>query len=99
MPQDLTQWSPIHKWVDLDYTYRFRMLNPACFDFEVFHGGDEEERFIHGFIRFDGCANFDVGERGGCMVHTCDKQAAINIGVAMGRLYDLAAGYIEGWCG
>ena len=50
---------------------------------------DEAEVFAHGSMKWDGCADFTIGEPD-CALHTCDREPLVNIGVALARVWDLA---------
>lgn len=50
----------------------------------------ESEVFCSGFVKWDGCTNFDFDAQEECSLHTCDKEGLVNIGVMLGRVFDLA---------
>lgn len=50
---------------------------------------EKAEVFLQGSIKWDGCSNLQFKD-GDCLLHFCDKKDAMNVGVLMGRLYDLA---------
>ena len=45
--------------------------------------------FCKGDVKWDGCTNFDFDDDD-CMLHCCTKEDLVNIGVMLGRVYDLA---------
>lgn len=49
--------------------------------------------FISGRVKWDGCTNFDFNfpENGGCMLHECDREGLVNIGLLLGRIWDQCA--------
>lgn len=66
--------------------------------------GDEEpsdvERFIHGFVKWDGCSNwmFDCNEKGTYYMHACSRADLERIGKVLGLCYDWAAALMpESW--
>jgi hypothetical protein len=54
---------------------------------------DEERIFFTGFVKWDGCSNWDMG------LHFCSKKQAVELGTLLGRLYGLAARMIPHWDG
>ena len=60
---------------------------------------EEAQVYLSGSIKWDGCSNLHFGEQKRCSLHFCGKQEAMNVGVLMGRLYDLAAKIIPAWSG
>ncbi len=56
----------------------------------------EAEVFVDGFIKWDGCSNFEFGPPG-IMVHFCDREQAVGLGQLLGWLYDVAAETIPSW--
>jgi hypothetical protein len=54
----------------------------------------EAEVEVEGFVRWDGCSNFDFMPDSATMTHFCGKTAAVNLGVMLGRVYDAAKGLI-----
>lgn len=56
--------------------------------------------FLGGGIKWDNCANLIFEEDAGHYLHFCDRQQAVNVGILMGELYDLARELIgERWDG
>ena len=55
----------------------------------------EEGRFLSARFKWDGCS--DVSFAG--MLHFCEREHLANVGVLLGRLYDLAAELIPRWDG
>ena len=51
---------------------------------------DEAEVFAEGSVKWDGCANFTIGEPDEC-IHTCDREGLIKIGTLLARVHDIAA--------
>lgn len=47
--------------------------------------------YLSGSIKWDGCSNLNFDEQDRVMLHFCSKTSATNIGVLLGRLYELAA--------
>jgi hypothetical protein len=65
---------------------------------------EEAQVYLSGSIKWDGCSNLYFDEQDSiegtkCSLHFCGKQEAMNVGVLMGRLYDLAAKIIPAWSG
>lgn len=54
---------------------------------------ENAEVFLEGFVRWDGCSNWNF-EAYGTWIHFCGKQKAIDLGVLLGRLYDVAKDFI-----
>lgn len=52
---------------------------------------DEAELFLEGHVKWDGCSNMYTEEES-CW-HFCEKQQAVNVGILMGRLYELAESF------
>ena len=50
----------------------------------------DAEPFLHGYIKWDGCSNWDWHDRD-CMQHFCGREDAVSIGALMNHLYDIAA--------
>lgn len=55
--------------------------------------------YLSGSIKWDGCSNLRFDEQDDTMLHFCGKQAAVDTGTLLGRLYDMAAEIIPTWCG
>ena len=60
---------------------------------------DETELLIDGSLKWDGCANLQLGEEGGHLLHFCGRAHARIVDRAIGFLYDLGAELIPGWQG
>lgn len=50
----------------------------------------EAQPFVSGDLKRDGCANFKFDEQEHVMLHTCSKEEAVEIGLLLGAIYDLA---------
>lgn len=50
----------------------------------------EAQVFLSGSIKWDGCSNLQFDEQDNVCLHFCGKKAAMNVGVLLGRLYELA---------
>jgi hypothetical protein len=46
--------------------------------------------FLSGSIKWDGCSNLQFDAQEHCMLHFCGKKAATDVGVLLGRLYEMA---------
>jgi hypothetical protein len=55
---------------------------------------DAAEPFLTGFIKWDGCSNWDFHSRD-CMIHFCGRKHATSIGRLMDRLYQIASERME----
>lgn len=57
---------------------------------------DESVVFIKGYVKWDGCSNWEV-DNDDVMIHGCSRQHLVNVGEIMARCYDMAndAGYIS----
>jgi putative heme iron utilization protein len=60
---------------------------------------EDAELFLSGHVKWDACSNWNFDAQESCMIHFCEKQQAENIGVVLGRLYDIAAELIPNWNG
>lgn len=58
--------------------------------------GPDTEVFADGSVKWDGCSNWDIGPEG-CMVHGCDKEDLINIGIVLSRCWDLTKELCPKW--
>jgi hypothetical protein len=58
----------------------------------------EAEVVLSGSVKWDGCSNWVLTE-GPVQTHFCCKKDATDIGVLLGRLYDLAAKELPSWQG
>jgi hypothetical protein len=47
--------------------------------------------FLSGRIKWDGCSDMKFDEQERVMLHFCGRSDAVNLGMLMARLYDLAA--------
>lgn len=52
---------------------------------------NEAEVFLSGSIKWDGCSNLRFDHQDRVMLHFCGKQEAMDIGILLGWLYELAA--------
>lgn len=50
---------------------------------------DKAEWFLRGSVKWDGCSNLEFNDTD-VMLHFCGKKDAMNVGVLLGRVYDLA---------
>ncbi len=57
----------------------------------------EAQVYLSGGIKWDGCSNMHFDEQDRVMLHFFSKREAMNTGVLLGRLYDLAAKLIPAW--
>jgi len=46
--------------------------------------------YLEGRVKWDGCSDFRFTEHDRCALHFCEKESAQNLGVLMGRIYDMA---------
>ena len=53
--------------------------------------------FLSGHVKWDGCSNVVFDEQEQAALHFCGKEMATNVGVLLGRIYDLAAELIPAW--
>lgn len=52
---------------------------------------DEAEIFAEGATKWDGCINWEF-KNDGLMLHECDRQGLINLGILLARVHDLCGG-------
>ena len=57
----------------------------------------EAQVYASGAVKWDGCSNWVFDELNRCALHFCSRGEATNVGVMMGRVYDLAADLISHW--
>lgn len=62
---------------------------------------DDAEWLIAGSVKWDGCADFDIGDERSQAhrLHACGKKSAMRIARAIEFVYDTAAKAIVGWDG
>lgn len=53
------------------------------------------EVFLRGFIKWDGCSNWNFDCQESCMIHFCGRGDAAGVGKLFDRLYDLAGAHVE----
>jgi hypothetical protein len=58
---------------------------------------EEAQIYLHGSVKWDGCADIAFDEQENVMLHFCGQTDATNIGVLLGRIYELAARMIPAW--
>jgi hypothetical protein len=58
---------------------------------------EDAEVFVSGSLRWDGCCNFNFDCQDDCMIHTCEREELLNIGVLLSRIWDLGREVISGW--
>lgn len=88
-----------HNFADLGYFVRMRPTSGSGIntDFEVFCSRDLEaegqanldnvEPFVLGWVKWDGCCDYTFKK---APLHFCDREALVNGGLVMRRVYDLA---------
>ena len=59
----------------------------------------EAQKFLHGYVKWDGCSNWHFDIQDDCMIHFCSSEQAEDIGVLFRELYLLAAKFIPMWSG
>lgn len=61
----------------------------------------EAEVLLQGYLKWDGCADFDLGEIGveAYRLHTCGRRGAKIVGQAVEFFYDLGLEHLKGWQG
>jgi hypothetical protein len=59
----------------------------------------DDDVFIDGDVKWDGCANFNVGDQSVCMEHTCRRKHMELYSLVLLKAHDLAAENIKGWDG
>ena len=59
----------------------------------------ETDLLLSGYLKWDGCANFDLGEGESYQLHTCGRRNAKVIGQAVEFFYDLGMEHLKGWQG
>lgn len=52
---------------------------------------DDAQIFVSGDIKWDGCSNIYFNEQDNGMIHFCDKKSTVDLGIMLGRLYDIAS--------
>jgi len=55
------------------------------------------EKFLHGFIKWDGCSNWHFDIQDGCMIHFCSADESQAIGNLFRELYLIADELIPNW--
>jgi len=73
---------------DTGYAIEMTVINHAVIEFDV---GEEysgaPDSMMRGFLKWDGCINIEFYN----YVHFCGKEEAMNLGVLLGYIYDMAA--------
>lgn len=49
---------------------------------------DDAELYLHGFVIWDGCSNWNIDAQDGIMLHECDRSGLVAIGEVMARCWD-----------
>lgn len=59
---------------------------------------EEAEVTVTGFVKWDGCSNWDF-KTSECMMHFCEREQMVQLGELLGRLYDMTAELCPHWNG
>ena len=51
---------------------------------------DDAHRYLHGWVKWDGCSNWHFDEQDRLYLHGCDRHDTTRWGEAMGRCWDWA---------
>jgi hypothetical protein len=89
-------WAPEDHFIDFRV---YTLLGKDADGLPVFQDAEKAEVFLSGFIKWDGCANVYFDGQDDVMLHFCGKGEAMNVGLLLGRVYDLAAKLIPNWDG
>lgn len=60
---------------------------------------DEAEVYLSGFVKWDGCSNWEFNAQEECMLHFCDRDSLGYISKIMQKCYDITAEYCPKWIG
>lgn len=104
-------WSVLYKVHENGFSMTFTIVPHMGEDGDTFHrtgalGGpdptsdiDEAQVFAHGYIKWDGCADFDVGDNRehSFRHHTCGRRHMALCGRMLDSVYDVAARVIPRW--
>jgi hypothetical protein len=66
-----------------------------CLDFVS--SWQEAEAFLHGTIRWNGCADLAFDQQERVMLHFCGRSDAAKVGKLLDKLYSLSAALIPSW--
>lgn len=70
--------NPVLEWANEDET-----LTPDW---------SKADTFCHGDIKWDGCSNYWFDEQDKmCIPHACSREDLVNLGILLGRVFDIAA--------
>ncbi len=58
---------------------------------------EQAEAFMSGFVKWDGCSNWDFEDNERCMFHGCDEGDLLNFGRVMAECWRLTADLLPTW--
>jgi len=67
-------------------------------DYEVFDSRENtqgDDIILSGSVKWDGCSNWQTNED--CMLHACEREELVNIGLLMAECWDLTAELCPHW--
>lgn len=54
--------------------------------------------YAHGYVKWDGCSNWHFDQQDDVMLHFCERDQLLNLGVVLQRCWDMTEGLIDSWC-
>lgn len=60
---------------------------------------EEADVYLSGFVKWDGCSNWEFNAQEECMLHFCDRDSLGYISKVMQKCYDITAEYCPKWVG
>ena len=67
----------------------------APYEFEV--DLPQEDLYLHGSVKWDGCSNWHFDEQDRVMLHGCDRKDLLNIGEVMALCWDWTPDLCKNW--
>ena len=55
------------------------------------------EVYAHGYVKWDGCSNWDIDELYRGMLHGCSRRDLLNLGRILGECWDMASDLCLSW--
>lgn len=59
----------------------------------------DAEVFAHGFVKWDGCSNWEFDIQNKVMIHACERNQLVNLGEVLARCWDMTEKLCEHWLG
>lgn len=83
------------------YTVAGREFDGTDYTIPVFRNEtttpEHAEVFAHGFVKWDGCSNWDFDACQCLMIHACSRKNLTNIGEVLARCWDWTAELLPTW--